>query len=364
MFRKKYDVIVCGAGAAGSAAALAAARFGAHTALVEKQFIPGGLATSGLVNVFLPLCDGQGKQVLGGITEELLKASIKYGPEQLPEGWDGKNGQCEMSRYMLRFTPAAFTLALDELLEEAGVDLWYDTVVTGAVMNGSTVCGVEVFNKSGHGILNSSSAVIDATGDADVAKFAGAELAEGESLFSVWAAGTSLKNANDAVKYDDSEMICSYIRIGAHEDGSGHPEDEKKCTGISGRDVSENAVISRRYLRNFFNGKYRKGAVFFPTALPAMPQFRTTRRIVGERTITESDAGSIPEDSSMLMVPDWKVPGRLWPVYREVLIPRGIEGLIAAGRIISAEGEAWNALRVIPAAAATGECAGKLALNL
>ena len=71
MSEKQYDVVVCGAGVAGVAAAIAAARSGCKTALIEKQCILGGLATSGLIYVFLPLCDGNGHQVIHGIPEEL-----------------------------------------------------------------------------------------------------------------------------------------------------------------------------------------------------------------------------------------------------------------------------------------------------
>jgi len=64
----------------GSAAALQAARCGARTALLEKTIVLGGLATGGLVNIYLPLCDGRGTQVLFGMAEEFLHLAIHYGP--------------------------------------------------------------------------------------------------------------------------------------------------------------------------------------------------------------------------------------------------------------------------------------------
>ena len=73
----RYDVIVVGGGIAGIAAALAAARTGAKTLLLEKMYLLGGLATSGLVTVYLPLCDGKGTQVSCGLAEELLRLSVK-----------------------------------------------------------------------------------------------------------------------------------------------------------------------------------------------------------------------------------------------------------------------------------------------
>ena len=65
------EVCVVGGGVAGIAAALAAAREGAKVTLIENSFVLGGLATSGLITIYLPLCDGMGEQVPFGIAEEL-----------------------------------------------------------------------------------------------------------------------------------------------------------------------------------------------------------------------------------------------------------------------------------------------------
>ena len=71
------DVLVVGGGVAGIAAALAAARHGARVILCERGFLLGGLATAGLVTIYLPLCDGFGRQVSFGLAEELLRLSIR-----------------------------------------------------------------------------------------------------------------------------------------------------------------------------------------------------------------------------------------------------------------------------------------------
>ena len=67
-----YDVIVAG-GVAGAAAAVAAARGGARVLLTEKTVNLGGLATTGLINLFVPLCNGRGKQIITGMAEEFLR---------------------------------------------------------------------------------------------------------------------------------------------------------------------------------------------------------------------------------------------------------------------------------------------------
>ena len=86
--RYEYDVMVAGGGVAGIAAALASARSGASTILCEREYGLGGLATLGLITIYLPLCDGNGRQVSFGIAEELLKLSVKHGYQAMyPKAW-------------------------------------------------------------------------------------------------------------------------------------------------------------------------------------------------------------------------------------------------------------------------------------
>ena len=75
--RRKYDHVVVGGGFAGVAAALASARAGAKTCLLERTNVLGGLSTQGHIIVFMPLCDGYGRQVTFGIPEELLRLPMK-----------------------------------------------------------------------------------------------------------------------------------------------------------------------------------------------------------------------------------------------------------------------------------------------
>ena len=346
---KKYDVIVAGAGVAGIAAALECARSGLKTALLEKTIIPGGLATSGMVNIYLPLCDGNGRQLIHGISEELLKESIKYGPGSIPAGWGGVPGQ-KRSRYLVVFSPASFVLAIDELLEHKNIDVWYDTQISGAILKGQLLTGVEVLNKSGKLVL-SASCFIDATGDADIANFAGAECTEGENRLSIWAI-----NASSEKRGSSPDMI----RLGADDSGRGHPEGAPILKGTGGKDTTTFVLESRRLLRKHYvkMQKDHSREDEYPLALPIMAQFRTTRKIKGLASI-KNDAFNRNIGDSVGVMPEWHFAGRSWEVPYGSIVPQKIQGLLAVGRCMDAEaGDAWNVARVIPCAALTGQIAG------
>ena len=83
--KKQYDVIVCGGGVAGVSAAVSAAKRGKSCLLVEKSTILGGLATLGLINLFVPMCNGRGKQIIFGRCEKWVRDSVKYGYSLLSE---------------------------------------------------------------------------------------------------------------------------------------------------------------------------------------------------------------------------------------------------------------------------------------
>ena len=166
-----YDIAVCGGGFAGISAALAAAREGKKVVLFEKQYMLGGLGTAGLVTIYLPLCDGMGRQVSFGIAEELFKLSIKYGAEALyPGNWlDGTGPRTEKdARYEVRYNAQVFAILAEQLLLENGVDILYGSYVVGVKKQGQKIESLFIENKSGK-TEYSIKTVVDATGDCDIA---------------------------------------------------------------------------------------------------------------------------------------------------------------------------------------------------
>ena len=360
-FETSFDVVVCGAGVAGVAAALECARSGLRTALVEKTVLVGGLATTGLVNYYLPLCDGRGRQVIFGIAEELLHLSLKYGPGDIPAGWPDGPQEQRTARYQTPFSPASFILALDEALVDAGVSIWLDTLVCRPLMAGDAIVGVEVENKSGRGLLRAT-IVIDATGDADIAYRAGAPCVDGENYLSLWALHVTDDDLRKALDTGSGLPLLKGVRVGGDAFGRGHPADYPRLRGTSGDDVTRLVLDGRSLLREYYRTRQaERGASgrnnVFPITLPSMAQFRTTRHIAGQSTLVDGQANTHFADS-VALTGDWRQRGPVWEIPYGTLVPQRVRGLLAAGRCISAHGEAWEVTRVIPAAALTGQIAG------
>lgn len=356
----RYDVIVAGAGIAGVAASLSAARNGAKTLLIEKGTYAGGLATMGLVAIYLPLCDGCGHQVSFGIAEELLKLSGKYGFSDVPSSWKEGNGR---DRYETDFSPAAFAIAIDELLEKEHIDVLYDTLVCGCRMeemqtSEKRIAGVTVENKSGRSFY-ACSAAVDTTGDADLLWRAGVPTETGDNGLSYWTYTVSREKLR---AMSDGEELNPRLWLnfgGATESGTDSPIIRRRYDGTDAKDVSDFLKDGRKCLRKTFleDGKGKDNLIL---TLPAMAQFRTTRHLAGDYCLTEADENAHFEDS-VGCIADFRVSGPVWEVPYRSIVRKDHPNLFTAGRSIAASGKAWMKTRVIPGAAVTGQAAGAAA---
>jgi len=168
------DVVVCGGGPGGFPAAIAAARHGAKTILIERYGFMGGLATAGLVAPILghtahesntPIVEG----ILREVTERMHALGCAPAWEEALEEWG------------IRFDAEALKVVIDEMCQEAGVELLLHTLVTDVVKDGDSIAAVIVENKSGRRAVVGK-VFIDATGDADVAYRAGAPTTHGRAF--------------------------------------------------------------------------------------------------------------------------------------------------------------------------------------
>jgi hypothetical protein len=353
----EYDVIVTGGGIAGVAAALAASRNGAKTLILEKQVVLGGLATAGHIAIYLPLCDGMGSKVIGGIAEELLWESIRYGGGNLPSEWEGKPDRvATQKRYQTDFNVPAFVMALDRIVGEAGVDLLFDTVFCVPVMEMGRCKAVIVENKSGRQAYFCR-AVVDATGDADVLARAGASCAEQDNFLTYWSYCLTEDSLQTVLSQQSLKNLLKLIDIGSNT-GSGLPEGYPKYYGTDVRQITEFLLKCRELA---FKELIRRGMdklVF--ASFPSMPQFRTTRRLEGEYVLGPKDMHKRFEDS-VGSVGDWRQAGPVYEVPYRALYSEKVPNILAAGRNISAAGDTWEVTRVIPPAAMTGQVAGTAA---
>ena len=348
------DVLVAGGGVAGIAAALAAARHGVKVILLEKQFMLGGLATSGLVTIYLPLCNGKGHQVSFGIAEELLRLSIKYGHEdRYPTAWleNGSMEERAKKRFEVRYNAQLFAIAAEQLLLKEGVTILYGTSACSVAMTSDKISAVIVENKSGRTAIKTKS-VVDATGDADICTMAGEETA----FFgpgNILAAWHYYETGNG---YDLSKLGFAEIP----------EEDRKKETkplvarrfqGVDGQELSEMMQISHEKILEEVVKKKQENPAYMPVTIATIPQIRMTRRIVGGYTMETSDDRKEFEDS-IGMIGNWKKRGPVYEVPFRALYGSKVKNLITAGRNISASDAMWDVTRVIPACAVTGEAAG------
>ena len=362
-----YDIAIVGGGIAGVAAAVQTARMGMKTVLIEKTALVGGLATGGLINVFLPLCDGNGHQVSFGLAEEMLRRSLKYGPGEIPPRWRDERDAAERKRFISVFSPASLVLALDELLEEAGVTVYLDTLVCAAKTAGNRLTGVAVENESGRFTLRARQ-FIDASGSAVLGRRLGLPVTAGENYFSLWALECvrGKIEMNIGAVYGNGAATGKFSDAALAESGwSRQRLAEQKQTGIDGRLVSEYLLKTRGYLRGYYRHCYRQEEAtresLYPVALPIMPQYRKICAIQAAETMRDGQANRHVPDSVGL-VADWRRAGSVWEVpFRSLYSASGPENLLFAGRCMGAVGDAWEVMRVIPAAAVTGQAAGMAA---
>lgn len=348
---RNYDVVVCGGGIAGVAAALAASRRGRKVLLVEKQSVLGGLATSGLIYIYLPISDDNGRVIASSITEELLIRCQEYGPFSLSKEWGGpENGDPGHpgGRYLCCFSPAGYMLTLEKMVRGSGIELLLETTVTGVRCDARNRIGeIEIFCGCEKERI-SADCFVDATGGAFVLRMAGAAVFPEENYHNPWIMEINAECRN-----------TYHLRGDLHIQPMTKPE----CDGSMPRVLSTEEMqefIRRQYkvIRDYYDGMTpEERKVNFPVHLPMMPQIRKIARIEGMAEIKTGEAGVRFEDS-IGVAADWRKKAPAWETPYGTLVPRQVRGGLVAGRCINSSGDAWEIFRVIPAAAMTGEAAG------
>ena len=336
--KQGYDVIVVGGGIAGCCAALASARENKSVLLVEKHINLGGLATIGLISWFEPLCDGEGRKMMGGMAEEMIRLAVGCGYDNLPEIWGGTSGNEQSSdRYSTHFSPTFFSLALDDILRKNGVTILYDALATYPEVDNNVIVGITVENIDGR-LLYPCKAVIDCTGDAAVASRAGVPTRTYDNTQTYVVHDTNRRHAAEFVDSGDMTKLrhWQWFKPGAETIGE------------------VTSAIENDYLRR---SKQMTLAYYVGTdknereilALPELPQIRLLRAIVGAETflgrvedIDKHVANSIGSTGDFAHC-DYR-----FDVPYGCLYNTDFPNLLCAGRIVSADGNGAHVLRVVP----------------
>ncbi len=415
------DVAVIGAGPAGVCAAIAASRGGAKVTLVEAGGCAGGMATQGLVGPFMTSYDAKGERmIIKGLFEEIVCRMVDRGYAIHPR--DVRQGTAFTSwikighDHVTPFEPEGLKIILDEMLEEANVTVLYHTSFLTPIIEENRIVGVYLSSKAGiEGLY--SRVTIDATGDGDVAARSGVPYEKGNEELGTTQPATMFYHISnvdtDALEADINANLANFYRKDGVNYRSLHwrvsearkagdwtldrvsiglfrmPKKDEFCVNTSrimGVDATDNKSLTsaeiegRRqaeHITKFFE-KYVPGCKNIKVkASGSYVGIRESRHIKGDCKITAEDliSAKVPFDSVLIAANSVDVHGRFGSKSNEyipingdyygipyrALIAYGIEGLLLAGRCVSADSTAAGAIRVMPPCMAMGEAAGSAA---
>jgi len=411
------DVLVVGSGPAGLGAAIGAADAGARVVLAERYGFLGGMATAALVMPLasyfssdlaatragaaglVPTDSTHGRPVIGGVLQQLIDRLVAIGGAIAPS---------ELTGYVTPFDAEAFKNVAMDAINDAGVEVLLHAFASQVLVEDGRIEGVVFETKSGPVVVNAS-CVVDCTGDGDIAAAAGAPYEVGRAedgltqpmtlyfqllefdraaweayvethagqWFGVFGLWDLIREAHE--KHDFSPPREDILMF-ATPFGDEVAMNSTRVTEVLGTDVFD---LTRAEWEG--HGQAREIARFMRDHVPGFERsrmkqsgtqvgVRETRRILGEYQLTQDDVlqarkhddavaqNAYPMDihnprgrgTMLRRVP----PGEAYDVPLRCLIPRDVDGLLVAGRCLSATHEALSSVRVMPSCVATGQGAG------
>ena len=394
------DVLVAGGGPAGTAAAIAAARAGADTVLVERHNHLGGLSTGGLVIWIDRMTDWSGQRVIEGIAAELidrLPAGAVAGPPRADWGsadaataayWKERTAAFHgIVAWSPTIDPENLKLLSQEMVVGAGVHLvlhaWASTPV---IEEDGRVGGIVFESKEGRLAIRAK-VTIDCTGDGDIFHRAGAvsdsDIDERDihhCINTAWLFGGVDMPRWIAFKTGDPDGFKSFMERGRAACGGlferpfvSWRDDVAlfmgpRLAGYSAVDVEDQTEVEIRSHRLMAQhlAVYREHAPGFAGAylMLSAPQLgvRHARRLVGVGRVTREDwPDGAPRPDEIGISPSLSPKFPLVSVPYGCLVPRDIDGLLVAGRHISCDATSHSFLREIPQCWLTGQAAGAAA---
>jgi len=365
----EYEVIVVGGGCAGLCAAIASARAGAKTLLIERFGFLGGTATASLmnnINGFRNQVEPDGIQTVKGIAQEIILELHKMGglgksPYPQKE-YDITKGELS---YSYCVDPEKFKYVTLKLSVEAGVEILFHTYFSLPIMEGNAVRGVIFENKSGRQAAKAH-VVVDASGDADVAARAGAPF---------WMSGVDeQKILRDNLMYKIAGLENSQFGSCRYGDASVVWGPGGVFGGNDAFQISRAEIETRlRVFQHFQELKAKNPdlANAYVAETPVLLGIRQTRFVEGEYKLTAEDAiqgrrfDDVVAISSCPIISYYGYRRYLehegYDIPYRCLVPKRIDGLLIAGRCISSEQQPYESHRAMAPVMAIGQAAGAAA---
>ena len=408
------SVVVVGGGPAGVCAALAAARNGVDVLVVEQGNCLGGMATQGLVGPFMTCYDKRGEvQIIRGIFDDIVNRLVAIGgaihPSKVQAGTALTAWIVRGHNHCTPFDPEALKFVLDDMCAEACVKVLYHATFMTPAMDGDRVVGVKVLTKAGVRRI-AAKVVIDTTGDGDVAFRAGVPCELGDKtrggaiqpttmFFRIGNLPEAVVDAARRMYPQDTRCFQTIIKK-ARADGKWHvprphlnlfrgvKSDEwfvnvSRLNGVdptNPKSLSDAETEGRRQvreilalIRDYMPGA--KDARLLSTA--STLGIRESRHVLGEYRLDRDDivSGRVPDDSVCLCANSidlhggtgasttlyLTIEGNYYGVPYRCLVPQKVDGLLVAGRCVSATALGAAAIRVMPPCMAMGQAAGTAA---
>ncbi|WP_168121430.1 FAD-dependent oxidoreductase [Paenibacillus sp. HB172176] len=408
---RETDVVVAGGGPSGFAAAVAAARSGARTMLIEKGAFPGGVGTAAMVAAFASgFHDGE-RHIIGGIFGKMREALYRQGALVKTDNFEP-------------FDPEALSLYYIKALMEAGVELRLHTWVADAAMKGDRLDAVIVQSKSGRQAIRAD-VFIDATGDADVAVQAGVGYEQGrpsdgltQPVSMIFALGgvdgdkvIRELDASPGAPFDGHTLGVNHTIIEGQRERVARAKEQGYlarvprdnigiCWSLPGRPDVMYANFTRigkidgtnaeDLTRAEIEGRMQveEATAFFRDWMPGFENcfllrtathagIRETRRIKGLYTLTEDDVLNLRQFDDVIAQAHYMIDihdplgheteitrlkkGTSYDIPYRALLQDKVSNLLVTGRCISSTHEAMASLRVMAISMALGEAAGTAA---
>ena len=386
----KYDILVVGGGFAGVGAAISAARQGKKTLLIEKYNCLGGAAVYDLVNPFMrywTYSDDKTKKIMlsDGIFGEIINEIEKLGGF-IPDS-------------IIYFNEEILKLVLNRMAIASGVELLYQTYVTGVTLEDDRIKSVTVSNVSGTSQIEADY-FVDATGDANLSAMSGIKYTlgrESDNLCQPMTLCFRLANVDTDKFYKEDKVNINPLYIKLQSEGKiTNPRENVlvfrnvtngvlhfnttrviKLNPTDARDVTKAEIIAREqvfeiidFLRSNFPSF--QNCTLISTGLQI--GVRESRMIVGEHTLTQDEIVSCTKFEDGIAACNYDIDihspdgsgtshyyfpdGQYYTIPYRCLVPENSTNLLVAGRCISATHEAQASLRIMPVCCTLGEAAG------